>query len=116
MQGKHSDGKTIPAVAITGGVTAGELYRIDGWNGICETDTDATKTFALNVDPVPVFWITVPAAVAAAAGAILYMPSATGGVGSTALTATATGNVAAVKVVVAKDANNVVGGKILNIS
>lgn len=116
MQGKYSDGKTIDRVAPAGGVVAGELYRINGWNGICEVDTDATETFAMNVDPVPTFWIAIPAAVAAASGAILYMPPATGGVGSTALTATATGNIAAVKVVVDKDANNIVGVKILNIS
>jgi hypothetical protein len=112
---KFSDGKTIDAVAITGGVVAGELYRIAGWNGICEVDTDEGETFAMNVDPTALFWVEIPAALAAAAGAILYMPAATGGVGKTALTATTTDK-AALKVVVAKDGNNIVGARLLNIS
>lgn len=115
MGHKYSDGRAIDAVAITGGVVAGELYRIAGWNGVCEVDTPAGETFALNVDPAALFWITIPAALAAAAGAILYMPAATGGVGSTDLTATTTDK-AALKVVVAKDGNNVVGARLLNIS
>ena len=114
MQGKYSDGKTMDAVAIAGGVVAGELYRINGWNGICEVDTDAGETFALNVDPTAFFWIKIPAALAAAVGAKLYMPAASGGVGSTALTATTT-DVPALRVVVAKDANNIVGARLLNI-
>lgn len=115
MGHRYSDGKAIDAVAPSGGVVAGELYRIAGWNGVCSVDTAATETFALSVDPAALFWITIPAAVAAAAGAILYMPAATGGVGSTDLTATSTSNKAALKVVIAKDSNNVVGARILNI-
>lgn len=116
MQGKYSDGKTKSAVAPAGGAVAGELYRINGWNGVCEVAAAATETFAQNVDPTAFFWIRIPAAVAAAEGDILYMPAAAGGVGSTDLTATPTSNVAALKVVVAKDANNYVGARLLNIA
>lgn len=112
MQGKFSDGKTKDAVAIAGGVVAGELYRINGWNGICEVDTAAGATFALNVDPTAFFWVKIPSALAAAEGATLYMPAASGGVGSTALTAVTT-DVPALKVVVAKDANNYVGARLI---
>jgi hypothetical protein len=116
MQGKYSDGKTMDAVAPTGGAASGELYRINGWNGICEVATDATKTFALNIDTTSLFWVKIPVAVVAGVGDVLYMPPATNGVGSTALTATATANVAALKVVVAKDANNYVGARLLNVA
>jgi predicted RecA/RadA family phage recombinase len=113
-QGKYSDGKTINVVAPAGGAVAGQLYRINGWNGVCEVTAAAGETFALNIDPTFTFYIPMPAAVAAAQGDVLYMPPATGGVGATALTATAAGNVAAVKVHEAKDANNIVGVRILN--
>jgi len=112
MQSKVSDGKTMDAVAPTGGAVAGELYRVNGWNGICEVTTDATKTYALNVDNTSFFWVKIPAALAAAVGATLYMPAASGGVGSTALTAVAT-DVPALKVVIAKDANNYVGARLI---
>lgn len=115
MQGKYSDGKTKSAVAPAGGAVAGELYRINGWNGICEVSTPAGETFAQNVDPTAFFWVKVPSGLAAAEGAILYMPAASGGVGSTDLTAT-TSDKPALKVVVAKDGNNYVGARLLNIS
>ena len=115
-QGKWSDGKTINVVAPAGGVTAGKLYRIDGWNGVAELTVAAGATFPLNIDPTFEFLIPMPAAVAAAVGAVLYMPPASGGAGETALTATATGNMAAVKVTQAKDANNIVGVRLLNVS
>lgn len=115
MQGKYSDGKTRDAVAPTGGAVAGEFYRLNGWNGICEVATAVGETFAQNIDPIPFFWVKVPAGLAAAVGAILYIPAASGGVGSTDLNATTTDK-PALKVVVAKDSNNYVGARILNIS
>ncbi len=113
-QGKYSDGKSIRAVAPAGGAVAGRLYRMDGWNGVCEVDTVAGAGFALNVDPTSLFYIPMPAGVAGARGAVLYVPPATVGDATAALTATATGNVAAVKVEEAKDANNIVGVRLLN--
>lgn len=113
-QGKYTDGRTINVVAPAGGVMAGRLYRINGWNGVAEVDAAAGETFAMNIDPVFTFYIPMPSGVAAALGDVLYMPTASGGTGATALTATATSNVAAVKVHQAKDANNIVGVRLLN--
>jgi hypothetical protein len=116
MQGKYGDGKTIDVVAPAGGVLAGHLYRISGWNGLAEIAAAAGETFPLNIDPAFMFYIPMPADVAGALGAVLYMPTASGGVGDTDLTATSTSNVAAVKVTQAKDASNVVGVRVLNVS
>lgn len=113
-QGKYSDGKSINVVAPAGGVVAGRFYRVDGWNGVCEVTTAAGEIFALNVDPTYLFYIPIPGAVAAARGAFLYIPPASTD-GITALTATATANSKAVKVEEAKDGNNIVGVRILNV-
>lgn len=113
-QGKYSDGKTINVVAPSGGVVAGRLYRIDGWNGVCEVTTAEDEVFALNVDPTALFYIPIPAAVVAARGAILYIPVASTD-GMTALTATASTNSKAVKVEEAVDANDIAGVRVLNV-
>lgn len=110
-QGKYSDGRTIDVVAPTGGVTAGNFYRVSGWNGIAELTVAAGETFPLNIDPTYVFYTPMTTADAAAVGALLYVAP-----GGGLLTATATGNVAAAKVHQAKDANNIVGVRLLNIS
>ncbi len=112
MQGKFSDGKTRDAVAPAAGAVAGEMYRANGWNGVCEVDTAVGATYAQNVDPTAFFWIKVPVAVAAAVGATLYMPAAATAAGSTTLTAVTT-DVPALKVVIAKDANNYVGARLI---
>lgn len=114
MQGKYSDGKTINVVAPAGGVVAGRLYRVDGWNGVPEVNAAAGETFAMNIDPTYTFYILAPVGFTGARGDIGYMPPASGGAGATALTATATSNVAAVKVHTAKDGNNIVGVRLLN--
>lgn len=114
-QGKYQDGKTVNVVAPAGGVTAGSLYRISGWNGVAEITVAAGETFPLNIDPTHVFYIPMPSGVAAAIGAVLYIPTASGGVGATDLTATATSNSKAVKVHQAKDGNNIVGVRVLNV-
>lgn len=108
-QGYFSDGKTRNFTAPAGGVLAGELYRVDGWNHVCEKDTAAGKVYAGNIDPTYVFYISVPGGVTANAGDVLYLPPAGG-----TITNTATSNVAAAKVYEAQDGNNIVGVRVLN--
>ena len=114
--GRSGDAKSITVTAPAGGVVDGELYRISGFNGVAFATAVAGAQVALDIDPTGAFEITIPAALNPAVGDVLYMPPASGGVGSTALTTTAAGNVAAVKVRKAKDANNVIEAQILNIS
>lgn len=116
MAGKVSDGKTIDVVAPAGGVVKGRLYRISGFNGVAEVDAAAGATFALNIDPTAIFSILTPAAYAPAVGDVGYLPPASPQTGSTALTATATGNTAAVKVVTVPDANDYADVRLLNVS
>lgn len=109
--GKVSDGKTINVVAPAGGVVAGEFYRINGWNGVCEVTTPAGQMFALNTDPTFDFYVQVLATDAPTIGTALYATPA--GV----LTVTATGNTLAAKCKSAKDvANNRAVVRILNVA
>lgn len=114
-QGKYADGKTIDVVAPVGGVLAGHLYRISGFNGVAEITAAAGETFPLNIDANFMFYVPIPSGVAAALGAVLYMPAA-GGVGDTDLTATVGSNALALKTTQAKDANNVIGCRVINVS
>ena len=114
--GKYSDGKSIPAIAPSGGVLANRLYRIDGWNGVPTKDAAGGEGFALQVDPTALVFIEVPSGLTVGTrGMVLYIPAATSGDATNALTATATDNVPAVKVEQIKDAANLVGVRILNV-
>jgi len=116
MGHKYSDGKTVRiAAAPAGGFLAGRGYRANGWNGVSEFNRAAGDPADLTIDANFTFWITVPAAVPGAQGDVIYMPPA-GGAAETVATATVTGNVAAFKVHEAKDANNVVGVRVLNVA
>ena len=114
MGHKYSDGKTLSvAAAPAGGLVAGRGYRVNNWNGVAELDAAANAASYLTIDPVAVFYIKIPAAVPAAQGDTLFMPPA-GGAAEAVATNAAAGNVAAFKVHEAKDANNIVGVRILN--
>lgn len=112
---KISDGKAINVVAPAGGVVGGRCYRISGWNGMAQVDAAAGETFAMLVDAEAVIRQPIPAGVTGAVGDTLYVPTATGQVFSTALTATATSNAAAAKIVEAKDGNNIAAFRLLNV-
>ena len=116
MPGKYSDGKALNFVAPAGGVLAGRLYRVGGWNHIAVTDAAAGETYAGEVDPMANYRIPVPAGLTGAVGDVYYLPPASPQTGSTALTATAAGNVLAVKVTEAKDGNNIMGVRVLNVA
>lgn len=116
---KH-EGQAIDVVSPGGSVEIfkGELYRIDGWTGIAMSHvlpTDPELGFALEVSD-RIWYIEMPAAVAAARGAVLYWSAGTGfKTGSTDLVATgAIGQFPCVIVEEAKDGNNIVGVRVLN--
>jgi hypothetical protein len=112
---KYTDGKTVTVVAPAGGVAANRGYRVSGWNGVAELSADATANAVLTIDPAATFYIKVPAAFTGALGDVIYMPPA-GGAAESVATATSAGNVAAFKVHEAKDANHIVGVRVLNIA
>jgi hypothetical protein len=115
---KH-EGDAIDVVSPGGGVTItkGELYRIDGWNGIAMSTvlpTDPELGLALEVRR-RVWYVKLPAATAAARGDVLYWTAGAGFKrGDTDLSATVAG-APACKVEEAKDANNIAGIVPLNI-
>lgn len=113
-QGKYSDGRAIHVTAPAGGVVAGTLYRIDGWNGVAEVTAAAGATIALNIDPTYLFYVPSPAGFAGTIGLVGYVPPATAGSATSAITATSTANVPAVKVTKAKDGNGIMGVRVLN--
>lgn len=118
---KH-EGDAIDVVSPqTVDITKGELYRVDGWNGIAMSTvltTDPEAGLALEVSN-RIWYIAVPAGLAAARGDVLYW-SATEGfkVGGTDLVAAGTAGALgpACKVEEAKDANNVAGVRVLNVA
>lgn len=111
--GKVSDLRSVDVVAPAGGVLAGVFYRISGWNGFATVNAAAGVTFALQVSDDEMFEINV-GGLAFVKGGMLYIPA--GGAGIADLTATATGNVPALKAVEAKDGSNVAWAKVLNIA
>lgn len=76
-----SDGKAVnvsaPAATL---IQFGELYRIDGWSGIAMDEilaADTERGLALEVSE-RVWYIKIPAALAAARGDMLYWSSGAG--------------------------------------
>lgn len=107
-------------------IAFGELYRIDGWNGFAQADVPAVLTgstedgrkIALEVAPDRIWYISIPSGLAAARGTTLWWSSGAGfKKGSTDLVAQGTGSATgpACKVEEAKDSNNIVGVRVLNV-
>lgn len=111
-QGKISDGKSDDFVAPVGGVEKGNFYRNNGINHIAMDSVLATETYAGDIDSEAFFRIPI-GAVVAARGAVLYIPA--GGATAADITATKTGNVPALFCMEAKDGNNNVVARLLNI-
>ncbi len=111
--------------ATSGGVTApagdfpfGDLFRINGWNGIALTHIatgDTVRTLDLEISAERVWYVKIPAAASPAVGDFLYWTAGAGlKRGDTDLTVTATGTPVA-KVEEAKDANNYCAIRVLNV-
>lgn len=123
MGNKMTEGAAIDVVSPGGAVTIlkGELYRVNKWNGFAMSTvlpTDPELGFALQVSQ-DIWWISIPAGVAAAAGDVLWWSAVEGfkaGPTDLVIAGTASAIGPACKVVVAKDANNIAAVRPLNIA
>lgn len=107
-----SDGKTIRAVAPSGGVVKDEFVRVGKFHGFALQTALAGAEFDMEIDPRAVHRFAVGAGLTANKGDILYMASAS--VRVSQLTATATANFPALKVTSTKDGDNVIEAYAIN--
>jgi hypothetical protein len=107
-----SDGNTVRVVAPAGGCVKDGFYRVSGFNGFALADAVAGAEVVLVIKPREVHQFAVPGALTANKGDVLYIPTASTGVA--ALTATAAGNIPAVKVTATKDGANLIWGYAIN--
>lgn len=116
---KH-DGRATQGgfVAPAGDFPFGELFRINGWNGIAMQHIatgDTVRSLDLEIAPDRVWYVKIPAAVTPAIGDFLYWTAGAGlKRGDTDLTAAATGSPVA-KVEEVRDANNYCAIRVLNV-
>lgn len=112
----ESDGKAVNVTLTDGDVVKGAVAVINGWVGICGEDADSGETLALIVDDREHQFL-VPAGLAVAKGAIVYITVATitGHYpdDEAYTTSAGAGKVALFKATAAKDANNIVTGIML---
>jgi len=110
-----NDGKAVN-VTLTAAVAKGQVVVAQGWVGIAESNGVIGETIALAIDD-RAYQFTVPAALAVAKGEIIYLvlASVTGHTPQDAAytKVPAAGSVAFFKAMEAKDANNVVIGRML---
>lgn len=110
-----NDGKAVN-VTLTAAVAKGQVVVAQGWVGIAESNGIIGETIALAIDD-RAYQFTVPAALAVAKGEIIYLvlSSVTGHTPQDAAytKVPAAGSVAFFKAMEAKDANNVVIGRML---
>jgi hypothetical protein len=109
----ESDGKAVNVTLNAGDVVKGAVVYVDGWLGIAGEDADSGDTLALIADDRE-YQFEVPAGLAVAKGAIVYITVATVTghyPDDEAYTTTAgAGKLAFFKATAAKDANNIVTG------
>jgi opacity protein-like surface antigen len=112
-------------IATQGGVTApagdfpfGDLFRINGINGIALTHiaaADTVRSLDLEISPARIWYVKVPAGATVNQGTYLYWTAGAGlKRGDTDLTATVTGSPVAF-VEETKDANNYAAIRVLNV-
>lgn len=110
-----NDGKAVN-VTLTAAVNKGQVVVAQGWVGIAESNGAIGDTIAIAIDD-RAYQFTVPAGLAVAKGAIVYLVLATvtGHKPDDAayVLAPGAGTVAFFKAMEAKDANNVVVGRML---
>lgn len=108
-------GYTAPA----GVITKGDLYRINGWNGIALKSIaagDTVRTLDLEIAPDRIWYIKLPAALNPAIGDPLYWTTGAGFKrGDTDLAAAVVGSPAC-KVEETKDANGWCAVRVLNLA
>lgn len=106
MDTLRSDGNAVEVTAPDAGCDKGDVIVANDFFGIAMVDADSGETLAIEIAQRE-HEIAIPADVAAAKGAILYLTAA--GV----IDDEASGNKAFLKVTVAKDSNNYVWGILL---
>lgn len=108
------NGFTWPA----GVITFGDMYRLNGWNGIALKNIAAADTLRvadMEISSERIWYVKLPVAVAGTQGTYLYWTAGAGFKrGDTDLTATVTGSPVAV-VEETKDANNYAAVRVLNV-
>jgi hypothetical protein len=108
-------GMTAPA----GVITKGDLYRLNGWNGIALKSiaaADTVRTLDFEISAERIWYIKLPAALNPAVGDPLYWTAGAGFKrGDTDLAAAVVGSPAA-KVEEAKDANGWCAVRVLNLA
>lgn len=122
MGRKVSDGKSFDATAPAQVIVDYNLYRINGWNGCAIGSKDAVqtdRTLSFECDPAAIYSIQIPAGVNPAKGDFLYWATnddhtfQDGLVNLTLAAAAANGQEPAFQVLVAKNANGEVQGRVL---
>ena len=103
MAGKVSDGKSVEVTAPVGGVIGGNFYYLEGFLGCAFATRDAGEKVALNIEPGEFETKQILASDTFAKGTKIYWD-----VDNKRFTETATGNIFAGVVTVAKDSNNVI--------
>lgn len=110
-----NDGKSVN-VTLSAAVVKDQVAVVQGWVGIAMSNGAIGETIALSIDD-RAYQFTVPAALAVAKGEIIYLvlASVTGHTPQDAAytKVPAAGSVAFFKAMEAKDANNVVVGRML---
>lgn len=96
----------------------GDLFRLNGWNGIALSHiatTDTARNLDFEIAPDRVWYVKLPAALSPAVGDFLYWTAGAGFKrGDTDLTATVTGSPVC-KVEEAKSANGYAAVRVLNV-
>jgi hypothetical protein len=109
------NGVTAPAAQA---IVKGDLYRINGWNGLALKTigaSDTLRTLDLEIAPDRIWYVKLPAGAAPAIGDFLYWTAGAGFKrGDTDITTTATGSPVA-KVEEVKDANGYCAVRVLNV-
>jgi hypothetical protein len=109
-------GYTAPAATV---ITKGDLYRMNGWNGIALRSigsADTVRTLDLEIAPDRIWYVKLPAALNPAIGDPLYWTAGAGFKrGDTDLAAAVVGSPAA-KVEEVKDANGYAAVRVLNLA
>lgn len=108
-------GVTAPAAQA---ITFGDLYRINGWNGIAMKTigaSDTIRTMDMEIAPDRIWYIKVPAAMSPAVGDYLYWTAGAGFKRGDTDLATAVVGAPVAKVEEVKDTNNFAAVRVLNV-
>jgi len=106
----YSDGRAIQIIAPKA-LAKGDFLYISGWNGIVQEPAVSGGGAVLEVASDRMHWVLVPTDLRAALtmGSVLYADTAGD------LTATASTNMPALKVIVPPDTNGYAGVRVLNV-